>query len=112
MPGATCNDGSQFVGNAMGSVWEVTSEKGGMFYRILECPPGYALERSILPINDNCVPCEYGTYRFDRAYVNSSRPHCLPCHPKAECKGKDIVMANEGHFFMRINQLPGWHKTF
>jgi len=96
MAGATCSDGSQFIGNAIGSVWEITSENGGVFYRISECPPGHSLERSSVPINDNCLPCEYGKYRFDKSLLNSTRPHCLTCHAKATCKGRDVVEANEG----------------
>ena len=74
--------------------------KSMISYEISECPPGYRLERTKLPINDNCVPCEYGTYRFDRSYANSSDRKCLPCHAKAECTGRDVAVANAGHLLM------------
>jgi hypothetical protein len=63
--GATCPDGAQFLPLAEGSVWEEvevfnsdTSEYRRV-YRIVSCPPGYALARDEeRPNNDNCkVAC-------------------------------------------------------
>jgi hypothetical protein len=112
--GANCPDGDAFEPLAQDSVWEEVERSDSTtehrrFKRVLECPPGHALEYDeALPINDNCVPCERDTYRLDPSTRNSSQPHCILCDPRATCPGRDAVEAVEGYW--RI-QLLRWGTT-
>ena len=112
--GARCPDGDAFEPLAIDSVWEeVELSHSGTEYRrvkrVLECPPGHALEYDeALPINDNCMPCEPGTYRLDPSTRDSSKEQCLSCDPRAKCPGKDAVEAVAGYW--RV-QLLRWGTT-
>ena len=101
--GGDCSDITKFVPLANGSIWEdaVLSDNSGIRKRVVECPPGYALERDEeYPDLDNCAICEVNSYRLDRSYVNSSKPHCTPCDPKLnfDCRGGNIVEAKKGYW--------------
>jgi hypothetical protein len=63
--GAVCPDGDQFNPTS-GSVWEdVRAGNGGIQKRLLECPPGYSLERDeAVAVTDACLPCDIGKYRL------------------------------------------------
>jgi Ca2+-binding EF-hand superfamily protein len=117
--GADCRDGDMFEPFAPGSVWEEIelSAAGSLasvaeyrrVKRVLECPPGYAiLYDEALPVNDDCQPCERGTYRLEPCWRNSSVPHCILCDPRATCPGRDVVEAVAGYW--RV-QLLRWGTT-
>lgn len=79
-----CQDGSQMipndwkeVGEEQGSKWEqVVEEIDGIEatrLRLVECPAGYAMSyKADTPQDDDCVPCEFPSYRLNRANRNSS----------------------------------------
>lgn len=98
--GALCPDGALFLPIANGSVWEeVASSNGGIQKRIVECPPGYSLEREeAYPNADNCLACAPTTYRLEPTFINSTKPHCIACDPKATCRGSDVVESLEGYW--------------
>jgi hypothetical protein len=109
--GASCPDGAQFLPLAQGSVWEnVFVSAGGIQKRLIECPTGHALERvAAYPNADICNLCGYGQYRLVPSYVDSPKPHCQACDPKATCPGGDVVEAIEG--FWRYNPAM-WDESF
>jgi len=98
--GAECPDGALFLSKAQGSVWEnVFASAGGIQNRIIECPAGHALERAdAYPNADLCNPCPPNQYRLEPSFLNTSKPHCIPCDTKATCRGTDVVEAIEGYW--------------
>ena len=90
--GATCPDGAQFipndwseVGRENGSTWEqIRNSDGSMSYRVMDCPSGFRISYAAdLPADDNCIKCEAGTFRLNRAHRNSSS--CATCPNSGTC---------------------------
>ena len=112
--GARCSNGDAFEPLVAGSVWEevqLSDTEYRRVKRLLECPPGHSLEYDeALPINDNCQPCERGTYRLDPCSRDSSMPHCVNCDPRATCPGGDIVEAVAGYWRVQLLQWGTTHE--
>jgi hypothetical protein len=107
---ACAPDGVTFLPNSPGSVWEEQEHAKGRVVRVTECPPGYSLNREEdTPINDACVKCAPFSYRLEPSYVNSSKPHCRPCDPKATCDGGAVVESKQGYW--RFQPEP-WDDTY
>ncbi len=67
-------------------------------WRIVECPPGYLYQRDEeFADQDNCEPCERGTYLLQRTSSNSRFP-CLPCPVGGVCPGKNVVLSKENYW--------------
>eukprot|EP00291_Cryptomonas_curvata_P017050 CAMPEP_0172169214 /NCGR_PEP_ID=MMETSP1050-20130122/10581_1 /TAXON_ID=233186 /ORGANISM="Cryptomonas curvata, Strain CCAP979/52" /LENGTH=1462 /DNA_ID=CAMNT_0012840247 /DNA_START=2726 /DNA_END=7114 /DNA_ORIENTATION=+ len=96
--GALCLSGKFSPLN--GSSWDIEEDArdGTRRWRIVECPQGYLYYRDEEFANqDNCEPCEKGTYLLQQTSYNS-RFSCLPCPVGGICPGKNIVLSKENYW--------------
>jgi hypothetical protein len=109
--GADCPSGAEFHPTTPESVWKEETVDGKIYYRVVSCPPGFALVRNSEPSADSCKACPPNTYNLDGSRYGgvetSIDDFCVPCPSSgADCNsgGKSITIL-EGFYSIRESEV-------